>query len=351
MSDLRLDLLTSWLRQDLSRRVDRVEVASADASFRRYFRAYLPHGQSLIVMDAPPDREDIGPYLKVSGLLTEIGVHVPAIYAVDRTRGFMLMEDLGNVPYLMQLRAVGRAPVLYGAALHALERIQVHGCELSQQLALYDEPTLQREMALLPEWFLDRHLGLSLSAAEFELLTGTFEFLIAEAGAQPEVFVHRDYHSRNLMVLEHDTPGIIDFQDALRGPIGYDLVSLLKDCYVEWPRAEVERWLRDYRRQLQLAGFTRGAGASEREFLRWFDMIGVQRHLKVLGVFARLWWRDGKPGYLDDLPLTLRYVCDACARYVELQAFGRWLETTVAPRLPAATARARATTGPTDPYR
>jgi len=351
VSDLRLAALTSWLQHDLSRPVERIEVASADASFRRYFRAFAPNGTSVIVMDAPPDREDIGPYLKVSGLLSSIGVHVPAVYAVDHQRGFMLLEDLGSEPYLPALRAGLRADALYAEALAALMHIQVHGGEAAGQLAPYDAATLQRELALLPEWFLDRHLGLGLSPAESDLLQKTFDFLIAEALAQPQVFVHRDYHSRNLMVLEKDGPGIIDFQDALHGPIGYDLVSLLKDCYIAWPRAQVESWLRDYRQQLRASGFVSGAGGSEREFLRWFDLVGLQRHLKVLGIFARLWWRDGKPGYLDDLPLTLRYVQDTCARYSELQTFGRWLDERVAPHLALATLHAKAATQPTDPYR
>jgi aminoglycoside/choline kinase family phosphotransferase len=213
----------------------------------------------------------------------------------------------------------------------------VRGRPLCAELAPYDRKELLREMALMPEWFLTRHLSLTLAPEETQLLAAAFEFLIAEALAQPEVFVHRDYHARNLMVVSERNPGIIDFQDALRGPVGYDLVSLLKDCYIEWPRERVVGWVSGYRRELgSLGGET---GASESEFLRWFDLIGVQRHIKVLGIFCRLWYRDGKPAYLPDLPRTLGYVRDTCARYPELAALGRFIEQRVVAELARANAR------------
>jgi hypothetical protein len=206
----------------------------------------------------------------------------------------------------------------------------------------YDRTPLARELNLMPEWFLEKHLRLELSPEERGLLTVTFEFLINEALLQPQVFVHRDFHSRNLMVPPSagnsgGGPGVIDFQDALRGPVGYDLVSLLKDCYIGWSRERVERWVRGYRRVLGNLGAN--VGDSEYQFMRWFDLIGVQRHLKVLGVFSRLWHRDGKIGYLADLPLTFEYVRDACRRYPELVEFERWLAWRVAPGLAAANAR------------
>src|SRR4029077_1740251 len=192
-------------------------------------------------------------------------------------------------------------------------------------------------MGLRPEWSLARHLSLTLSAAETELLASSFEFLIVEALAQPQVFVHRDYHTRNLMVVRERNPGIIDFQDALCGPVGYDLVSLLKDCYIAWPRARVEAWVEGFRARLLERGGP--AGGSRAEFLRWFDLIGVQRHIKVLGIFCRLWYRDGKAGYLSDLPRTLDYVREAGARYGELSALARFLEERVTAQLPCANAR------------
>jgi N-acetylmuramate 1-kinase len=349
--DPRLTLIRTWLTRDLGWRVGRITVASADASFRRYFRVsrgdvdpsgWAPKADTLIVMDAPPGKEDIAPYLKVSTLLEQAGAHVPHVHASDVRRGFVVMEDLGNAQYLTSLRTGRGVDHLYGDALTTLANIQVRGLQAAQQLAPYDRAPLERELDLMPEWFLRRHLGLDLTPEERALITVTFEFLINEALLQPQVFVHRDYHSRNLMVLPPASmakggPGVIDFQDALRGPVGYDLVSLLKDCYISWSRERVERWVRGYRRVLGNLGAN--VGDSEYQFIRWFDLIGVQRHIKVLGIFCRLWHRDGKIGYLADLPLTFDYVLDTCRRYPELVEFGRWLESHIAPLLADANAR------------
>ena len=334
--DARVTQLRDWLTAGLGRSVDRLTLAAGDASFRRYFRAHEGDA-SWIVMDAPPGHEDVRPYLKVSRLLEGTGVHVPHVHASDIEQGFVLLEDLGNTPYLVRLARGEDVDRLYGDALTALAAIQVRGREAARELPPYDSRALQRELELMPEWFCARHLRLALDDAELALLVRSFDFLTAEALAQPRVFVHRDYHSRNLMLIDDRNPGIIDFQDALEGPIGYDLVSLLKDCYISWPRARVEGWLREYRRRIAREGLA--AGTSEREFLRWFDLAGIQRHLKVLGIFARLWYRDGKRGYLADLVLTLDYVRDACARYGELQAFAHWIEARIVPALPAANAR------------
>jgi len=348
-NDARLSLIRSWLTRDLGWRVGRISVASADASFRRYFRvsrgdvdpaAWAPRADTLIVMDAPPGKEDVAPYLKVSSLLEQAGAHVPHVHASDSKRGFIVMEDLGDIQYLSRLKTGRGVDKLYGEALTTLANIQVRGLRAASALPPYDRAPLERELNLMPEWFLRKHLGLELSPEERALLTVSFEFLINEALLQPQVFVHRDFHSRNLMVLPNDNkggPGVIDFQDALCGPIGYDLVSLLKDCYISWSRERVERWVRGYRRVLGNLGAN--VGDSEYQFMRWFDLIGVQRHLKVLGIFARLWHRDGKIGYLADLPLTLQYVRDACRRYPELVEFERWLAWRVEPQLAPATAR------------
>jgi N-acetylmuramate 1-kinase len=352
-NDARLTQIHAWLTRDLGWRIGRITVASADASFRRYFRvsrgdvdpaAWAPRADTLIVMDAPPGKEDIAPYVKVSNLLEQAGAHVPHIHAADARRGFIVMEDLGDTQYLSVLRTGRGVDKLYGDALTTLANIQVRGLRAAEQLAPYDRGPLERELQLMPEWFLGKHLRLELTPEERALITVTNEFLINEALLQPQVFVHRDFHSRNLMVLPPSQskggPGVIDFQDALRGPIGYDLVSLLKDCYISWSRERVERWVRGYRRVLGNLGAN--VGDSEYQFLRWFDLIGVQRHVKVLGIFARLWHRDGKIGYLADLPLVLDYVLDACRRYPEIVEFGRWLEWRVAPLLPAANERERA---------
>ena len=349
--DPRLTLIRTWLTRDLQWRIGRISVASADASFRRYFRvsrgdvdpaAWAPRADTLIVMDAPPGKEDIAPYLKVSSLLEQAGAHVPHVHASDLRRGFVVMEDLGSTQYLSLLKTGRGVDKLYGDALTTLANIQVRGLRAAEQLPPYDREPLERELNLMPEWFLRKHLGLELTPEERALLTVTFEFLINEALLQPQVFVHRDYHSRNLMVLAPSIqtrggPGVIDFQDALRGPVGYDLVSLLKDCYISWSRERVERWLRGYRRVLAHLGAN--VGDSEYQFIRWFDLIGVQRHIKVLGIFCRLWHRDGKIGYLNDLPLTFEYVRDACRRYPELVEFERWLAARIAPLLEAANAR------------
>jgi N-acetylmuramate 1-kinase len=338
-TDARLALIHDWLSRELKRTVLRLEPASSDASFRRYFRVYSGN-DTYVVMDAPPGKEDVRPYVKVSALLESLGAHVPHVHEVDSARGLLLLEDLGTTLYLERLAAGDDPEPLYAAALDALAAIQVRGGDASRELPPYGRSELAREMALMPEWFLDRHLALTLTDSERRLLADTFEFLILEALAQPAVFVHRDYHARNLMVVAARNPGIIDFQDALRGPVGYDLVSLLKDCYIAWPRARVVGWVRAYRARLAAAGGA--AGASEAEFLRWFDLIGVQRHIKVLGIFCRLWYRDGKAGYLDDLPRTLEYVRDACARHAELQALARLIEQRVVAQLPRANARVAA---------
>jgi N-acetylmuramate 1-kinase len=336
-ADARHALIADWLTGALGLAVRALEPASSDASFRRYFRAFVP-GTTYIVMDAPADKEDVRPYLKVSGLLADTGVHVPQVYAQDVPRGLLLLEDLGTTSYLARLEAGADPEPLYADALAALVKIQVTGA--CAPLAPYNRAELLRELSLMPEWFLARHLGLTLGRSEHALLAETFEFLIAEALAQPTVFVHRDYHARNLMVVPQCNPGIIDFQDALAGPVGYDLVSLLKDCYIDWPRTRVEGWVRGYRAQLARAGGP--AGADDAQFLRWFDLIGVQRHVKVLGIFCRLWYRDGKPGYLGDLPRTLAYVRECCRLYQPLERFGELLERQVVAQLPGANARVRA---------
>lgn len=336
-ADARLALLRDWLTDDLHWPLVRLEPASADASFRRYFRAWHRDGATRVVMDAPPGKEDIRPYLKVTRLLERCGAHVPHIDAVDEARGFLLLEDLGGTHLLAQLKAGGDADALYGAALDALARIQLAPPALSGELPPYDRAVLEREMQLLPEWFCARHLQLAADPAREALLAHTMDFLVREMLAQPRVLVHRDYHSRNLMVLEQGGLGVLDFQDALAGPLAYDLVSLLKDCYIAWPRDRVESWVASYRARIRDSGLV--DGVSDAQFLRWFDMAGLQRHLKVLGIFARLWYRDGKSGYLADLPLTLEYVRDTAHRYPELREFALWVDTVLVPALPTANSR------------
>ncbi|MDR2216592.1 MAG: phosphotransferase, partial [Nevskiaceae bacterium] len=285
-NDSRLTLLRRWLEQTLNIPVTRLEPASADASFRRYLRLWSGEAAPRIVMDAPPDKEDLAAYLRVSALLEDCRVHVPHVHAADTTLGFALLEDLGATHMLTCLNRGDDAQALYGAALDTLAQLQLRGDAASRRLPPYDRAVLLREMRLMPEWFCGRHLRLTLCDAERQMLDHTFEFLCEQALQQPLVFVHRDYHSRNLMVTPQRSPGVIDFQDALRGPVGYDLASILKDCYIAWPRERVEDWVRGFRARL-LDGGSAGrdlAGDGEASFLRDVDLIGLQRHIKVLGI-------------------------------------------------------------------
>ncbi len=342
MSDQRLAQLRQWLTPLRGFESHHIEVASADASFRRYFRVRRDDGTTWIAMDAPPDKEDLPTYLRVSALLEGCGVHVPRVLADDTAQGFALLEDLGGTHMLTALNQGADPGALYDQALDTLARLQLSGDAASRHLPPYDRATLLREMQLLPDWYCARHLQMEPDAATQALLQRTFDLLADAALAQPQVFVHRDYHSRNLMVTPAHSPGVIDFQDALRGPVGYDLASILKDCYVEWPREQVRQWVAQFRARL-LAGGEAGralAGSSDAAFLRAFDLIGLQRHIKVLGIFARLFWRDGKTGYLADLPRTLGYVQATARDIPELAEFSAFVDARLAPGLAAANARA-----------
>jgi hypothetical protein len=327
--DARLALLADWLRRDLGLAARDIRPASADASFRRYFRVHAGE-RTLIVMDAPPGREDLGSFVRVARALDAIGVHVPLVLEEDRARGFLLLSDLGSTHYLAALAAGADAERLYADATDTLVRIQAGGAAAAAALPPYDAAFLAAEIRLFPDWFLDRHLGVAVDAGVAALVADVSARLTAVAAEQPRGFVHRDYHSRNLMLTPERNPGVLDFQDAMHGPLAYDLVSLLKDCYVVWPRERVLDWLRGYRRRARAAGVA--VGAHEAEFVRWFDLMGLQRHLKVLGIFARLWYRDGKPGYLADLPTVLAYVRATAAAYAECGELERFLDEVVAPR-------------------
>jgi aminoglycoside/choline kinase family phosphotransferase len=310
----REQLLREWLNDVLPARLDRIAPASSDASFRRYFRVWYD-GQTRIVMDAPPDKEDCRPFVAIAQALRGLGLNAPEVLAGDLDQGLLLLTDLGSRQYLAELdqRSV---PSLYGDALDALARLQVGGDPGSPLLPPYDSALLHREMELFREWFLGKLLGLNLREEERHALDHAFALLADNALEQPRVWVHRDYHSRNLMVTDPDNPGVLDFQDAVVGAVTYDLVSLLRDCYIAWPRAQVEAWALDHRARLRALGMP-GLDAAG-QFLRGFDLMGVQRHLKAIGIFARLNLRDGKPGYLRDIPRTLGYVLEVADRYPEL---------------------------------
>jgi N-acetylmuramate 1-kinase len=315
----RRETLQNWARQQLGWPHARIVPASADASFRRYFRI-RDNGGSYILMDAPPGQEDCAPFVHVTRLFLELGLHVPEILAEDTARGFLLLSDLGSRLYLDELDD-SNVDRLYGDALGALATLQSCGPGDSQ-LPPYDHRLLMQEMSLFPDWLLGAHLNMVPDDSGLEQLHQVFEQLADNALQQPAVCVHRDFHSRNLMISDYHNPGILDYQDAVIGPMTYDLVSLLRDCYISWPRLRVERWALGYFELAGQTGILRQGQVDERTFLRWFDWMGVQRHLKAAGIFARLNHRDGKPGYLGDIPRTLRYVREVCADYPELDYLG-----------------------------
>ena len=311
----------AWTRATLRDNSLTLQSASSDASFRSYWRTHHD-GQSWIVMDSPPAQEDPRPWLKIGQQLAAAGLHVPAVHAQDLEQGFLLIEDLGNRLYLRELDE-HNADALYGDAMDALLRMQAKMDH--RDLPPFDRGVLVRGLEVMPEWFLGRHLGHTPTADERDVLEAAFALIIRNAQEQPRVFVHRDYHSRNLLVVERNNPGVIDFQGALAGPITYDLASLLRDAYIVWPRERVEGWAESYRRRLRDAGVI-DADVDATRFLRWFDLTGMHRHVRVLGQFYRLWYRDGKPGYLADVPRVYHYVVSVARSYPELADFAALIE-------------------------
>lgn len=282
----------------------------------------------MVVMDAPPPRENIRPFLTVAGIMREAGVRTPGVHAADPEQGFILLDDFGQCCYQDKLNE-HTADQLYQDALAALLRLQTGVNPEATCLPHYDEALLWRELDIFREWYLEGHLQLTLSSEESELLDRHWRKLIDSALEQPKVCVHRDYHSRNLMVLDDGNPGVIDFQDAVIGPITYDVVSLLRDCYIEWPETRVHDWLKAYGERLLEHELMTPENIGR--FRSWFDLMGMQRHLKAIGIFARLNLRDGKPGYLADIPRTLGYVLRVAESYPEFRDFHNFLSARVLP--------------------
>ena len=308
-TDTRLEQLTLWIQQDWPDAS--IEVASADASFRRYFRVTYD-GKTTIAMDAPPEQEDCSPFIDITQRLRNAGVHAPEIIKQDVKQGFLLLEDFGSTPYLDNLNEQ-TANKLYGHALQSLIKIQQAD---TTNLPEYDDDFLQTEMKFMPEWFLQKHLSINPTTEQQKVIERIFNVISAAVSQQPQVFVHRDYHSRNLMVLKNNPAGkigVIDYQDAVLGPITYDLVSLLRDCYIRWPNEKIAQWALDFKQQAEQARLM--DKVPDATFIQWFDYMGLQRHIKVLGIFARLNHRDGKSNYLNDLPLTLHYVMEVANKY------------------------------------
>jgi aminoglycoside/choline kinase family phosphotransferase len=320
----RAEKLQSWLAQQVQQPILGLAPLAGDASFRRYFRLALSKG-NFIVMDAPPDKEDSHSFVQVGQAFAQVGLRVPELIAYDLQQGFLLLSDLGDQLYLPLLNDK-TVDALYQKAFDTLFEIQQ--CPLPQAPP-YNAELLEREMQLGKEWFLQKHLGLQLTFSEEQLLQTTVTALTESALAQPQVSVHRDYHSRNLMLLQNDELGILDFQDAVIGAITYDLVSLLRDCYIAWPQTQVEQWALNYQqRALALGLLTEN---NPQQFLRWFDWMGLQRHLKCLGIFARKYHRDRTAAYLVDLPRVLQYIVVVTQRYPELAAFHEFLQKRVLP--------------------
>jgi aminoglycoside/choline kinase family phosphotransferase len=304
--------LEQWLGSVLTEKAFTLSTVSSDASFRRYFRVHL-QGETLITMDAPPEQESCTSFVEVSKLFSDCGLHVPQVIAQDMAQGFLLLSDMGNDTYLSQLTKETAQP-LYGDATNALVKLQL--ASKPNVLPAYDEALLMREMQLFPEWYLAKHLNVDLDDTQKTVLNKVFAILTQNILSQTQVYVHRDYHSRNLMVCE-DNPGILDFQDAVYGPITYDLVSLLKDAYIGWEEADMMDWVVRYWDTARKDGLSVPSDFSE--FYRDFEWMGAQRQIKVLGIFARLSHRDGKDVYLKDMPLVMDYLRRVCGRYLELR--------------------------------
>ena len=329
-NDPRFTALVAWLKHVPGFSAAALAPASGDASFRRYFR--LQSGQQTrIVMDAPPPQEDCVPFVEIAAFLRDMGLNGPEVLQADIEQGFLLLSDLGQRQYLGELTArPAIAGKLYRDAINALIKMQHEGRRFQDKLPIYDESLLRKEMSLFHDWLCERHLGIEFSSDDERQWSECCAVLVGSALAQPAVFVHRDYHSRNLMLTAENNPGILDFQDAVLGPFTYDLVSLLRDCYIRWPEDQVHAWA------LEFYGVLDGSirAAIEREtFLRFFDLMGVQRHLKAAGIFARLLHRDGKPGYMGDVPRTLQYVVDVSLRYPEIRFLAKLIEQRCMPLL------------------
>ncbi len=315
-ADLRLAALNNWISGIDAVSGSTLAPASADASFRRYFR--LQKGaKSFIAMDAPPHQEDSVPFARIAGYLEAMQLCAPRIIEADIENGFLLLSDLGNEQYLERLeRDADAADALYGDAIDALLTMQRRGEAYQGALPAYDEELLRFELSLFRDWLCGTHLQLEFSDEDEKNWQSCCDDLVDNALRQPQVFVHRDFHSRNLMVVDDANPGILDFQDAVEGAFTYDLVSLLKDCYIQWPADKVRHWAFDYYRKLS---DNMRADISEEQFLRYFELMGVQRQLKAAGIFCRLNHRDGKVGYLDDVPRTLAYIVELGDSYDCLQ--------------------------------
>ena len=319
-ADVRRDAVERWLAPHLRGVAFTLTAASEDASFRRYWRATLADGASFVVMDAPPNKEDCRPFVRIARMLADAGVHAPQVVAQDLEQGFLLLSDLGTRTYLAELNP-GNADQLFADAIDALVRWQL--ATRPGELPPYDEALLRREMNLFPDWYVAKHRKKSLTGEHKQTLESIFTLLVQSALAQPVVYVHRDYMPRNLMVCDPN-PGVLDFQDAVIGPITYDIVCLMRDAFISWEEERVLDWVVRYWDTARSRGLP--VDADFGEFWRALEWMGLQRHLKVLGIFARINYRDGKPKYLQDTPRFIGYARSVSQRYRELAPLARLLD-------------------------
>ncbi len=326
--DTRLAQLTTWLAPLGLVDITSIRPASADASQRRYFRFDVVEsmrakvGDTLIAMDAPPERENVPAFVKVAELLLDAGVTVPAIVAQDVPNGFLLLSDLGTTMYLSRID-VDNASFMYSDAVDAMIKFQL--ASQPDVLPEFNRAIIERDLIQFPEWYVGKHLGITLTDAQLDTIKKVFEAIISNVMAQQQVFMHRDFHSRNLMFMEQGNPGVLDFQDAMFGPITYDLGSLLRDAYIQWDEEQVLDWVVRYWQRAKQLGLPVNPNIDD--FYRDFEFMALQRHVKNLGTFCRLNYRDGKPNYMGDIPILLDYVRKTCNRYIELKPLARLLDT------------------------
>jgi len=328
MKDFRKEQLAQWIAKVLAMEPPTLKVISGDASFRRYFR-FKHNSQNVVAVDAPPKTENNRSFYQISKKLLNLALNVPVVQHIDLANGFMLLSDLGDQLFLDQLNEQS-SDGLYCLAIDAIVNMQLMSGQQLENIPIYNKQLLEQELQLFRNWFLEQHLQITISKQENKIIEQAFKSLVDNALSQPQVFCHSDFHSRNLMICGNKTPGIIDFQDAVIGPITFDLVSLLKDCYIKWSREKVEKWCQYYFQKAKnedLFDTTWG------RFISWFDLMGLHRHIRVLGVFSRLNYRDGKSDYLNDLPLTFSYITDTCERYPQFYEFSQFLQNRVRPEI------------------
>jgi aminoglycoside/choline kinase family phosphotransferase len=321
--------LEKWLKQHFSNESITLNSLTGDAGFRVYYR-FNVNGQSFIAVDAPPENSNNDAFVKIQHALNAQGVLVPQIIALDKQAGFFCLSDFGDSLFA-EIVNLDNMVEQYTKAIDLLPLISNIDFDEKESLPVYDRDFIELELGIFQEWLLDKHLGIKLNEPELEQLSRCFELLINSALSQPQVTMHRDYHSRNIMVLADNRMGIIDFQDAVQGPITYDAVSLLRDCYIRWPQKDVD-FLFAYFCQKMTAHYSL-TSIDKSQWCQWFDLMGLQRHIKAAGIFARLLHRDNKPCYLKDIPLTLEYIVDVSRSYPELMFLHKFVKDRVLPAI------------------